>query len=308
MERSKKRRGLSGSSKEDIIFYILLMAFPVLQFSIFYLGVNFNSLLLTFEKYDVMTNTTTWAGFRNLKDAFVNMTSSPDLVRAAGTSFLAYFIGLLIGTPLALLFSYYIYKQMPASGFFRVLLFLPSIISSIVMVTIFQFFVERAIPEIAAKLFHAEIQGLIENKTTRFATIMFYNVWVSFGVSILMYSDAMSGISPELVEAARLEGVVGLKEFRYITFPLIYPTFSTFFVVGVAGIFTNQLNLYSFFGASASESVVTYGYWLYVRTQSATSKAEYPYLAAIGVWLTVVAVPMTLLVRKLLERLGPSAE
>lgn len=173
MERSKKKRGLNGSSKEDLIFYALFMAFPVLQFSIFYLGVNFNSLLLTFEKYDVMTNATTWVGFRNLKDAFVKMTSSPDLVRAAGISFLAYFIGLLIGTPLALLFSYYIYKKMPASGFFRVLLFMPSIISAIVMVTIFQFFVERAIPEIAAKFFHAEIQGLIENKATRFAPSCF---------------------------------------------------------------------------------------------------------------------------------------
>ena len=50
MERSKKKRGLNGSSKEDLIFYAFFMAFPVLQFSIFYLGVNFNSLLLTCEK------------------------------------------------------------------------------------------------------------------------------------------------------------------------------------------------------------------------------------------------------------------
>lgn len=308
MDKVTQKRKPNGNGRQDLLFYMIFMAFPVLQFAVFYIGVNFNSLLLTFQRYDVLTDTTSWAGFNNLKTALRQIFSSGILRSAARTSFLAYFIGLLVGTPLALLFSYYIYKKLPASGFFRVILFVPSIISAIVMVTIFQFFVERALPELVSLLFHREIRGLLENRATRFATVMFYNIWVGFGTSVLMYSDSMSGISPELTEAAKLEGAVGWKEFFHITFPMVFPTFSTFIVVGVAGIFTNQLNLYSFFGSAASESVTTYGYYLYIKTLAATSKAEYPVLSALGIWLTAVAIPLTLLVKWLMEKYGPKTE
>ena len=135
---------------------------------------------------------------------------------------------------------------------------------------------------------------------------MFYNLFVSFGTSTLMYSNAMDNISPAQVDAARLEGAVGLKEFYYITFPMIYPTFSTFFITGVATIFTNQYNLYSFFGEGSS--IQTYGYWLYVQVAGAVSQSEYPVVAAVGIFLTIIAVPLTLIVKKLLEKFGPSED
>ncbi len=303
----KKYGKLNGYNKWDIAFYIALMAFPVLQFCIFYIGVNFNSLLLAFQKFDVATNTTTWVGFDNLIAAFRRMFMTSEMLRAAGYSFLAYGLSLVIGTPFSLLFSFYIYKKLPASGVFRAMLFLPSVISAIVMVTMFQFFVERAVPDLVFRLFNLRIEGLIENKATRFAAIMFYNIVMGFGIPSVMYANAMGGISPELSEAARLEGVEGIREFFYITLPLIYPTVVTFLVVGVAGIFTNQINLYSFFGQWAPGNTVTYGYWLYIET-AAGDRAEYPELAAIGLWLTLVAVPMTLIVKKLLEKFGPSED
>lgn len=303
----KKKGGFALSNRRDLIFYIGLMAFPVLQFVIFYIVVNFNSILLVFQSYDVLTDTTAWVGFANFKEAFRLMTATSDLVSAAGYSFLAYVLGFAIGTPLALFFSYYIYKKMPASGFFRVVLFMPSIISAIVMVTIYQYFVELAIPEICMNWFGAEnVRGLIENPDTRFGAIMFYNIWVGFGVNILMYSDSMSAIAPEIIEAGKLDGAVGIKEFWHIVLPLVYPTFSTFVVVGVSGILTNQLNLYSFYGETSP--IQTYGYWLYVKIANASSKAEYPVVAAVGVLLTLVAVPMTLGVKKLLEKFGPSED
>lgn len=309
MRKAKKKRGLLYSGK-DLAYYILLMAFPVLQFCIFYLGVNFNSFLLTFRKYDVISNKMTFVGFDNLIKAFCDMTASHELLTVLKDSFLMYFISLVTVTPLGLFFSYYIYKKMPGSKMFRVILFLPNIVSAIVIVSIFQFFAEDAVPKICELLFRAEkMQGLIENPDTRFATVMFYNIWVGFGVTVLMYSNAMTDIPPELVESAELDGAVGLKEFYHITLPSIFPTLSTFLIVGVAGIFTNQFNLYSFFGGGST--IKTYGYWLYVRTAAATkirSAAEYPLLSAYGIWLTLVAVPLTLIVKKLLEKFGPSED
>lgn len=300
---AKKDRTLSGKQK-DLIFYILMMAFPVVQFSLFYIGVNGGSFLLAFQKIDITANTVTWT-WDNITSVFKMMTQDASLLATAKMSLLSYALLLCIGTPLGMLFSYYIYKKMPLSGAFRVILFLPSIISAIVMVTIFQFFVERAVPEMVNVLFGKQILGLMENTSSRYATIIFYNIWVGFGTSVLMYANSMSGISQEMVESAHLDGATGIREFWHITLPMVYPTLTTFLITGVAGIFTNQLNLYSFYGGDAPEEVQTYGYYLYTRTQGAASRAEYPELAAMGLFLTIVAVPLTLLIKRLLEKFGP---
>jgi ABC-type sugar transport system permease subunit len=304
--RSGKERIMKGKHK-DMIFYILMMAFPVVQFAVFYIGVNGGSFLLSFQNIDITTNTTTWT-FQNLSNVFKMMTRDAEILSMAGMSLLSYALILFIGTPLGLLFSYYIYKKLPISGAFRVILFLPSIVSAIVMVTIFQFFVERAVPEIIKVISGKQIEGLLENQNSRFATVIFYNIWVGFGTSVLMYANGMGGISQEIVESAHLDGATGIREFWHITLPMVFPTLSTFIITGVATIFTNQLNLYSFYGDRAPGNVQTYGYYLYNKTQAATSRAEYPELAAMGLLLTLIAVPLTLVIKWALEKFGPQAE
>lgn len=123
-----------------------------------------------------------------------------------------------------------------------------------------------------------------------------------------MYSNAMSGIPQEIVESAHLDGATGINEFWRITLPMVYPTLSTFLITGVAGLFTNQINLYSFYGGSAPESVQTYGYYLFTRTQLAKSESEYPLLSAMGLLFTMVIVPLTFGVKWMLEKFGPKED
>lgn len=310
---AKKRRRLTGRQK-DLIFYILLLAFPVAQFAVFYIGVNFNSILLSFQKIDIVNGTVTWT-FDNVSTMLHDMVQDPYLLKVLANSVVSYAIILGIGTPLGLLFSYYIYKKFVFSGGFRVILFLPSIVSAIVMTAIFQFFVEGAVPEFVKLVTHADrVQGLMENTATRYATLMFYNIWVGFGTSVLMYSNGMSGISPDIVESAHLDGCTGIREFWHITLPMIYPTLSTFLVTGVAAIFTNQINLFSFYGGSAPPEIQTYGYYLYKKTQAAAAVSkdvnnpEFPALSAMGLLMSVVVVPLTLFVRWALEKFGPKED
>ena len=145
-----KEKGFLSAKKRDILFYCLISAFPLLQFSIFYLGVNVNSFLLAFKSYDAFTGVMTWVGFDNIVEALRAMTSQYELVTAAKNSIIAYVCGLVVGVPLALLFSYYIYKKKFLGGFFRVILFLPSILSAIAMSVIFYYFAERALPAYTA--------------------------------------------------------------------------------------------------------------------------------------------------------------
>ena len=307
ISKEKKKKSDWLTHHKDLIFYCLMMIWPVAQFCVFYIGVNFNSVLLAFQEIDILNNTTIYT-INNIKQALFNMTSAKNFLIVAKNSLIGYALTLGAGTTLGLFFSYYIYKKMPGHGAFRVLLFMPSILSNIVMVMMFQCFVEQAIPVLWQQLFDKKIQGLIENTGTRFGTIMFFNIWTGFGTSVLMYSNSMSGISEEIVESAHLDGATGFREFIHITLPMVYPTLTTFIVVGVAGIFTNQLSLYSFYGDHAPEEIQTYGYYFYKNTRRATSIAEYPILSAMGLLMTFITVPLTLLIKRVLEKFGPSEE
>ena len=144
-----------------------MLIFPIAQFLVFYVGVNINSISLAFREYQFDEGGVyTFAGLQNFRNLFRNlftMNYAPTLLK---NSLILYFCGLCVGVPLALFFSYYIYKKSPCSKIFRVILFLPSIISSIVMVIIFRYFAERAVPELVRIFFGKEIPGLLENSET----------------------------------------------------------------------------------------------------------------------------------------------
>ncbi len=301
----KKR---TRAAKGDMLFYVLMMAWPILQFCVFYIAVKFNSILYSFQRYDKLSRTFTWT-LDYVKSALKMMTTSPALVETMKVTLLFFLLFTGINTPLGLLFSYYISKKQFAFGVFRVFLFLPSIICSVIMVLIYGNFVDVALPEIVRVLTGKTVGGLMSTKSTRFFAVMFYNLLVGFGVNVLMYSNAMSAISEEVVEAAHLDGATGLKEFWFITLPSIYPTLVTFLITALAGMFLNQYNLYSFFGSGEHFGLQTYGLYFYVQTLAADgSRAEYSQISAIGLWLTFIALPLTYGVKFLLEKLGPSED
>lgn len=310
--KAMKAQGLSASHRASMAFYICLMAWPILQFAVFYIAVNAQSILMAFQEIDASTNTTTWT-FRTITDAFKSCFSETSVIPSAlRTSLLAGTFNFLVSNAFALFAGYYIYKKRPGSSVFRVILFLPSIISVLALTVIYKYFINDALPELMNTLFHLEnFKGLLDNPDTRFAAIMFFTVWAGFGPMLLIYSNAMSGVSNEVIEAAKLDGCSEWKQFIHIVLPAIYPTITTYSVVGVAGIFTNQFNVYSFYEGNAPEEVMSLGYYLYRETQSATklgSLAEYPRLAALGLLISLVVIPLTFLVKWLMEKYGPSED
>lgn len=290
-----------------------MLALPLLQFSIFYIGVNFNSLLLAFQSYDDAAKKFVFLDFPNL---FKNFTDVLHSLRtetvfsfAFKNSLISYFVSLVAGTGLALVFSYYVYKKFPLHGLVKVVLFTPSIISGMVLVSVFVEFVNVVIPGIFYRMTGADMIGFITNPPTgkTFSTILFYCVWIGFGGSILLYVGAMNNIDESISEACQLDGANLLQEMLYIVLPLIYPTFVTFIVVGVGGIFTGQMALYEFYGPGADETLQTIGYYLF-KTTKAAGESDYPRLATMGLMMTFVVAPLTFLVKWGLEKFGPKQE
>ena len=101
-----------------------------------------------------------------------------------------------------------------------------------------------------------------------------------------------------------MDGATPFVEFSRIVLPEVLPAVNTFLITGVATIFTNQANLYSFFGHGVEYADYTLGYYLFklANMEGASRYASYPYASALGLCCTLIAVPLTFLLRKALGR------
>lgn len=305
MEKIKKYRNVntSGSfsrNKGDILFYCLVLLIPLIQIAIFYFGVNFQSIMMAFQKYSTVEDKFYWDATINFAQFKADI-KQPAFWNMVGCSFIVWLCTQFAGTILALFFSFYIYKKKRLYKFFKFVLFLPSIIPALLLVLIFKFFVVEAMPA----FFNAK-RTLLTAPETFFWLITAFTVWISFGSQVLIYSSAMDQVPDEIIEAGKIDGTTPFREFISIVVPYIAPTISTFIIAGIATIFTNQNNLYSFYGDSIpSESFRTIGYELYrMISMSGNGMAKYCYASFLGLVSTCVAVPLTFIVRKILSKVG----
>lgn len=308
----KKRAGIQQKRLRENIFYACAVALPLLNFIVFFIGVNFNTILLAFKEYtktDTEDIIVKFYWFNNFVEVFKNL-KGDDVVRCAlKNSAFVYFFNLLIQLPICLCSSYYIYKKCLGSEFFKIVLFLPSIISSIVLTLTFRYVCDVAVPELLNYwgIRPKKFSGLISDHDTAFMSILLYNTVIGFGGGIILYTGTMSGISESVVESCRLEGAGVMQEFFYITLPLIYPMLSVGLITGVAGVLTADIGLYAYFGSgSVPGKLYTMGYYLYRETLHASVPLDYPYLSALGLTLTAVAVPLTYVVKYILEKIDPN--
>lgn len=303
----KKKANKFKANRRKLLFYIIIMAYPIAQFCIFYIGVNFNSILLSIKQFDYDKGQYTFCGFNNFIEVFNNIKDIEYLKIAFNNSFIAYFWMLIFNGAFTLIFSYYIFKKCWGSSFFSVILYLPSIIPSIAIIIIYKYFCENAIPELASSVVNHSMGGLLSDLDTLFPALLVFGLWCGFGSKMLIYSGTMGGVDNSILESAQLDGVNTFQEFLLIIIPSIWPTITTYLVVGLAGIFTNQLGTYGFFLTTAEYQAYTVGYYLYRDTIIGTI-GDYPYLAAFGIVLTAITLPVVLIVKKLMTKYGPSCD
>ena len=104
MKQIKKRR---NKNLKQTGFIISVLFYPLLLFVIFYVVINFNSIIMAFENIDVYGNVT-FAWYDNFKEYWNLMTSSQGSLVAISlkNSILMYVINLAVCMPLYILFSY----------------------------------------------------------------------------------------------------------------------------------------------------------------------------------------------------------
>ena len=310
---ARRRHKRSGNSKKDLAFHLLLLAWPVLQFAVFYIYVNINSFALAFNYGpDAVPNQDAFYYFRQVF-AYENTTNSYPYLKSALISVILWLCSSAISIPLALLFAYFISRRFLGSKFFRFILFLPSILSATVMIAIFKKFndidLTNFLIEQTQSLDVPNLLNIYEIKT--YIIVVLFDCFIGFGTTTLIYSNKMSEISPEIFEAAQLDGINRFREFFNIVLPFTFPTLSTFLITGLASLFVNQYSLFTFFGSSiANLSPGPIGFVIYSNIQGPAvqgiyDSVEYHQMAALGLVCTAVIIPIVFGTRYLLERFGP---
>lgn len=288
----------------DVIFVTSLITWPIICFILGYVMVNLRTLVLAFQKYDVGTMTYSFCGFDNFAKFLKDIAEDSKVIISIKNSAINYFAHLLF-MPISIFVSNALYKKVVGTATYRVILFLPHIVGSIVWIVMYKYLVLYGYPMV----FGAVEIGILDHPDTQFVTILVFNLWIAFAGNMVLYSGAMGRIPYELVESANLDGIGPIREFVSITVPLIFPTITVFLVTGVISFFTANMHLFSFFGEAADLKSYNLGYYFFIQVYGEKSDtALYPYATAAGLVFTLVATPITFLIKHLLEKYGPCAE
>ncbi len=129
------------------------------------------------------------------------------------------------------------------------------------------------------------------------------NVWKGAGWSAILYLAAMAGISPELYEAAEVDGANRFHKMLYITWPGIKPTAVILLILAFGGIMNNGfdqiLNMVNPVVQDAAENIDTY---IYRKTFK--DKPNYGFSTAMGLSKSVINFVFLLAANKIAKLLG----
>ena len=307
---SRKKSDLGRGGK---LFYWGMLAVPIICFIMFYIIINFNSIILAFQDYwydggKIMRNFNNFQSFKNL---FLDLRAGGKFKILIGNSIL--YIGLLIVIviPVTLLFAYYIYQKHLFYGFFKVFVFTPSVVCMMVLVIFYDGFVEYAL----ASVLKPSTAFMSKNSTTLPFLIIFY-VCCGFSSNLLIFLNAMSQISSSSIEAAKIDGAGELKIFLKIVIPSIWGTIVSMVVITFAAIGTEQGNVHAFLSIKPKilenySRLQTIGYYIFTGVLDGNGNLYeplFPKISAFGVLITVVITPVTILFRNLMTKFGPSED
>ncbi len=132
---------------------------------------------------------------------------------------------------LALLMAVWVNERLPGRGFLRLAYFTPTVLPMIAVANIWLFFYtpEYGLLAQVTGVFGIGRHNWLGTKSTALAALMVVTIWKEAGFFMIFYLAALQQISPDLREAAAIEGTSRWTFFWRVTFPLLMPT--TLFVL-----------------------------------------------------------------------------
>ena len=221
-------------SKDRSIFIALCVAPATILFFIFMVLPTFNVFRMSLFERGAYSPTETFVGLNNFKvlfqDAKFISSMQNTILLIVTVTLMTFFFAILFAAILTR-------EKIKGQNFFRVIFYIPNILSVVVIAGIFSAIYKPEngmLNSILSFLSGHEVMILWKDQQMVIISIIIAMVWQAIGYYMVMYMASMSAVPVDLYESAGLDGAGRMAQFFQITLPLIWTnirTTLTFFII-----------------------------------------------------------------------------
>lgn len=291
MKNSKdKKRFIALGLLPSLILYTIFMVYPTIN-------VFYESLFKT----GGLSGNKTFVGLANFKLLF----SDSNFIRSFQNTIFLIVIVTIVTMFLSIIFASILSREKIAGqNFFRIIFYIPNILSIAVIASIFAaiYGMDQGLINGFMRLFnsnHTNIPFLGDRMYVVYS-IGFAMIWQAIGYYMVMYMSTMSQIPEHLYEAANLDGAGKIRQFFDITLPLTWQTIRTtltFYVISNINIAFQIIKALTGGGPDgASLTLLNYQY------EQAYTNSSFGYGLAIGVVVFLFSFILSAIIHRLTKR------
>ena len=294
----KSKRKMSNIEKKYMVAGFAFLTPAIVIYLIFAVIPFFDSFILSFQEWSGF-GPRTFLGLKNYFSAFHDKTFLLAIRNSVYLGVASAFFSVIIGVLMAWLLLYVGKKW---GGFFRTILFSPSMIPAVITALIFAFVYEPEIGILNNILGTLGLENLqhawLTNKGTALNCILFVSAWKQVGLTMVLCFAGMQGIDNSLIESARLDGATDFQIFKKIILPLImaFVQLSTIFAV------MSGLKIYdtvvALTNGGPAKSTTVMPLWI---LQNSFSFNNYGYGSAMSMIFVVIVLIGMVVVKKLVR-------
>jgi len=296
------KRSLSYNIRKRWQLYVLLLI-PITFALIFKYGSMFG-LVIAFKDYKIIKGfwDSNWVGL----DVFRKIFSMKDFGLAVRNTLLLNGLTLILGFPMPIILALLL-NEIKKKYFKKVtqtLLYLPHFLSFVIIGAIaYQIFGLNSgvINNLIENLGGIRIPFLQENSHW-LVTYIFITVWQSMGWGTIIYLAAITGVNPELYEAATVDGANRFMRVIYVTLPCIKPTVVTLLIMNLGRIMSGSFeSVYALRNVATTKFTTTIPVLIY---QMGITGGKFSESTAIGLFQSVIALILVLTADWIAKKLG----
>lgn len=220
--------------KDDLIGWMIMLPTLIL-FAFFVWDPLIENIRLSLYKAD---------GIRLVKfvglDNYFGILKHPDFFAAFKNTFVYIGWSLVIGFIFPIIIAILISETVHLKGLLRVGIYFPNIMPGLATVIMWGFFFKpgpTGTLNILLEKIGVNPQIWLTNPSLTIPLIVISMTWKSAGATALIYLAGISGINPELYEAATIDGTTVLQRIRHITLPKIFSLAKTMLILQIISVF-----------------------------------------------------------------------
>jgi putative aldouronate transport system permease protein len=306
-----KRKPKSANAKKSLLreiyrnkyTYILLL--PAIVFFAIFAYVPMYGIVLAFKDYMVGDSImgSPWIGLANFKELFQDTAFWHAFLNTLRISFMNILIGFPVPIILAMAFNEL--KENGYRKFLQTIFTFPNFLSWVILGGIFiNFFSSNGVINQLLSVIGLQRYEFLANSNLIRPILYVTNIWKGAGWGSIVYLAAISNISPEIYEAATMDGANRFQKLFHITWPGIKSTAVVLLILAVGGVmnggFDQIFNLSNSVVQDATEIIDTYIY----RITFGATMVNYGYSTAVGLFKGVINFTLLFTANKIANMLG----